>query len=170
MIRNFFKVAIRNLLKSKGFSIINLLGLSIGMASAMLICIWIVNELRFEQFHEKKDRIYEVWNKAAFSGKMNAWNTTPKVLARTLEKDVPEVEAAVRVDWTQNKLFSIGEKRLMIRGNPVDSNFLQVLSFPLLQGNPAKALDGPRNLVITEDLAEKLFGTKDAMGKEVKVD
>lgn len=170
MLRNFFKVAIRNLLKSKGFSVINLLGLSIGMASAMLICIWIVNEIRFEQFHEKKDRIYEVWNKAAFSGKMNTWNTTPKVLARTIEKDVPEVEAAVRVDWTQNKLFSIGEKRLMIRGIPVDSNFLQVFSFPMLQGNPLKALDGPRNLVITEGLAEKLFGTKDAMGKEVKVD
>lgn len=169
MIRNLFKIAIRNLWKSKGFSIINLLGLSIGMASAMLILIWIVNEISFEQFHEKKDRIYEVWNKAAFSGKMNAWNTTPKVLARTLEKDVPEVEMAVRVDWPSNTLFSIGDKRIMVSGINVDSNFLQVFTFPMVKGNPVNALYNPHHIVITESLSKKLFGSGEGMGREVKL-
>src|SRR4051812_47973630 len=136
MIKNFFKIALRNLLRNKGFSAINILGLAIGMASAMLILLWIQNEISFDQFHEKKDRIYEAWNRASFSGKLNSWNTTPKILARTLEKDFPEVEQCVRVDWGSNYLFSIGDKRITRPGKIVDSNFLQVFTFPLLKGNP----------------------------------
>jgi hypothetical protein len=133
MIKNFLKIAFRNLIRSKGFSAINILGLAIGMASAILILLWIQNEMSYDQFHEKKDRIYEAWNRAEFSGELQAWNTTPKVLARTLERDLPEVEAAVRVDWGSNFLFTIGEKRLTVEGKIVDSNFLQVFSFPLLK-------------------------------------
>ena len=97
MLTNFFKVAWRNLLRNKGFSFINIAGLAIGMAAAILITLWIQHEMSYDQFHVKKDRIYEAWNKAHFSGKLQCWNTTPKILARTLEKDVPEVERAVRV-------------------------------------------------------------------------
>lgn len=170
MIKNFFKIAWRNLLRNKGFSTINILGLAIGMASAMLILLWIMNEVSYDQFHEHKDRIYEAWNKADFNGEVNAWNTTPKVLARTLERDIPEVERAVRVDWQQSYLFSIGDKRLKLTGNIVDSGFLQMFSFPLVQGNPATALMDMHNIVITETMARKLFGTTDAMGKTVKID
>ncbi|WP_315823729.1 ABC transporter permease [Paraflavitalea speifideaquila] len=84
MIKNFFKIAWRSLLRSKGFSAINILGLVVGMASAILILLWIQNEVSYDQFHEKKDRIYEAWNRAEFSGELNCWNTTPKVLARAL--------------------------------------------------------------------------------------
>ena len=124
MLRNYFKIAIRNLRRNTAFSFINIFGLSIGMASAMLIFLWMINEISYDQFHDKKDRIYEAWNKAEFSNKLQCWNTTPKVLARTLEKDLPEVQSAVRVDWTNNALFSVGEKRLTVPGNYVDSNFL----------------------------------------------
>ncbi len=169
MIRNFFKIAWRNLIKRKGFSFINILGLSIGMASAMLILMWIVNEVSFDQFHKNKDRIYEVWNKAHFSGELHAWNTTPKVLARTLEKDLPEVEMAARMDWGSNILFSIGDKRLMAKGNAADSNFLQVFTFPLLNGNAKTALENPNNIVVTESFGKSLFGNENPMGKEVKL-
>src|SRR5215203_2772374 len=121
MLKNYLKIALRNLFRNKAFSAINIAGLAIGMASAILILLWIQNEVSYDQFHEKKDRIYEAWNRAHFSGKMQAWNTTPKILARTLERDMPEVEHAVRVDWTSENLFSIGEKRLTVRGNVVDS-------------------------------------------------
>src|SRR4029078_727502 len=131
MFKNYFKVAFRNLFRNKGFSIINISGLAVGMASSMLILLWIQNEMSYDQFHEKKDRIYEAWNRAEFSGKLQCWNTTPKVLARTLERDLPEVEQSVRVDWKNDHLFSIGDKRLTVGGNVVDSNFLQVFSFPL---------------------------------------
>ncbi len=170
MLKNFFKIAWRGLLRSKGFSAINIAGLVVGMASAILILLWIQNEVSYDQFHEKKDRIYEAWNKAEFSGELNCWNTTPKVLARTLEKDLPEVEAAVRVDWGSNFLFTVGDKKLTVRGNMVDSNFLQVFTFPLLKGNPALVLKDMHSIVLTETLARKLFGKEEPMGKIIKID
>lgn len=170
MIKNFFKVAWRNLLRNKGFSFINISGLAIGMASAILIMLWIKHELSYDQFHEKKDRIYEAWNRAHFSGKLQCWNTTPKILARTLEKDIPEVERAVRVNWPRNVLFSVGDKRLTVSGNMVDTGFLQMFSFPLLKGDARTALKDGSSIILTETLAKKVFGDEPAMGKVIKVD
>src|SRR5580698_9601766 len=116
MLKNYLKVAFRNLWKNRGFSFINITGLAVGMASAILILLWIQNEVSYDQFHEKKDRIYEAWNRAHFDGKLMSWSTTPKILARTLEKDLPEVEQCVRVHWPSNFLFSIGDKRLTVQG------------------------------------------------------
>lgn len=170
MFKNYLKVAVRNLLRNKGFSFINISGLAVGMASAILIILWIQNEVSYDQFHANKDRIYEAWNKAVFSGKLQCWNTTPKVLARTLEHDVPEVERSVRVNWPSNFLFSVGEKRITKIGNIVDSGFLQMFTFPLLKGNPATALNDMHSIVLTERFSKELFGSEDAMGKVVKLD
>ncbi|HEY4154879.1 MAG TPA: ABC transporter permease, partial [Puia sp.] len=170
MLKNFLKIAFRNLWKNKGFTVINITGLAIGMASAMLLLLWIHDELSFDQFHEKKDRIYEVWNRANFSGELHCWNTTPKILARTMEKDFPEIEHSVRVNWPSNYLFSVGEKRLMVQGNIVDSPFLDVFSFPLISGNPHTALNDMHSIVITQKLSKKLFGKEDPMGKLIKID
>ena len=170
MIKTFFKIAWRNLVRAKGFSFINICGLAVGMAATTLIVLWIQNEVSYDQFHEKKDRIYEAWNKAVFSSKLNCWNTTPKILARTVEKDIPEVERAVRVNWPSNYLFSIGDKRLMVQGNIVDTGFLQVFTFPSLRGDANTALNTNSSIVITETLAKKLFDRDDAMGKVVKID
>ncbi|RYG23725.1 MAG: ABC transporter permease, partial [Chitinophagaceae bacterium] len=170
MLRNFFKVAYRNLLRSKGFSFINIFGLAVGMASAILIVLWIQNEVSYDQFHKNKDRIYEAWNRATFDAKLFSWNTTPKVLARTLERDLPEVERAVRVNWPSNFLFSIGDKRIMKTGNMVDTGFLQMFSFPLVKGNPATALNDMHSIILTQKLATAIFGKEDAMGKMIKID
>ena len=170
MIKNFLKVAYRNIFKNKGFTFINIAGLAVGMASAIIILLWIQHEMSFDDFHEKKDRIYEVWNRATFSGEVHAWNTTPKVLARTSERDIPEVEQAVRVDWERNYLFSVGDKRLTVEGRIVDSNFLQVFTFPLLKGDPKNVLNDMHSIVLTQSLAKKLFGTDDVIGKIIKID
>ena len=170
MIKNFFKIAWRNLLRKKSFSFINISGLAIGMAAAILIFLWIRHEVSYDQFHERKSRIYEAWNKATFSGKLQCWNTTPKILARTVEKDIPEIERSVRVDWPRNYLFSIGEKRLTAGGNIVDTGFLQLFSFPLLKGNPATALRNGNSIILTQTLAKKIFGNEEAMGKVIKID
>lgn len=170
MLKNYFKIAFRNMLRNKAFSFINISGLAIGMAAAILILLWIQNEVSYDQFHEKKERIYEAWNRAEFSGKLQAWNTTPKVLARTLERDFPEVEQATRVNWPSNYLFSIGDKRLTVRGNIVDSNFLNMFSFPLLKGNASTVLKDMHSIVLTEKLAEKIYGDEDPMGKVIKLD
>ncbi|WP_020594716.1 ABC transporter permease [Spirosoma panaciterrae] len=169
MLTNYVKIAFRNLLRSKGFSAINIVGLSIGMASAILIILWIQHELSYDQFHEKKDRIYEAWNRSIFSNKLESWNTTPRVLAKTLTHDFPEIERTARVDWTQDMLFTVGDKRLVAKGNVVDSTFLSMFSFPLLRGNPTTVLNGANTLVVTEKLAQKLFGNADPMGRTVKL-
>ena len=170
MFKNFFKIAFRNLWKNKGFSFINITGLAIGMASAMLLLLWIYDEVSYDRFHVKKDRIYEAWNRAEFSGEMHSWNTTPKVLARTLEHDFPEVEVAVRVNWPSSYLFTVGEKKIMVEGNAVDTAFLEMFSFPLLKGNPRTALNDLHSVVVTEKLSKKLFGNEDPMGKLIKID
>jgi putative ABC transport system permease protein len=170
MIKNYLKIAFRNLLKNKGFSFINILGLSVGMASAILILLWIQNEVSYDQFHEKKDRIYEAWNKDFFSGKLQCWNTTPMIFARSVERDFPEVEQATRVNWPSSYLFSVGEKRLTVKGNIVDSNFLNVFSFPLLKGNADIVLKDMYSIVLTEKLAKKIFGNEEAVGKQIRID
>jgi putative ABC transport system permease protein len=170
MIKNFFKVAWRNLLRNKAFSFINISGLSIGMAAAILIMLWIQSEVTKEQFHEKKSRIYEAWNKATFSGKLQCWSTTPKILARTIEKDIPEIERAVRVSWNRNFLFSIGDKRITANGNMVDSGFLQMFSFPLVKGDANTALNKDYSIILTQSAAKKVFGDEEPMGKTIKVE
>lgn len=170
MIKNYLKIAFRNLLRNKAFSFINISGLAIGMASTILIFLWIQSEVTYDRFHEKEDRIYEAWNRTEFSGKLQCWNTTPKILARTLEKDLPEVERAVRVNWQRQFLFSVGDKRLTVGGHMVDTGFLQMFSFPLLKGNPETALNGGSSIVLTEKLAKKIFGEEEAMGQVIKID
>lgn len=169
MITNFFKVAYRNFVRNKGFSFINITGLAIGMTAAMLILMWIQNELSYDGFHKNKDRIYEVWNRVAFEGKLECSNTVPAPLARVLEKDLPEVERAVRVISNGNVLFSVGDRKLIKSGNMVDTGFLQMFSFPMLKGNPATALNDVHSIVLTENTAESLFGKEDPMGKVIRL-
>ncbi len=170
MFRNYFKTAIRNLLRYKGFSFINIAGLATGMASATLIFLWIQSEVNYEQFHPNKERIYQAWNKATFSGKLQCWSTTPKVLAKYAQKDIPEIEQATRVDWPSNYLVTYNEKRLRLLGNIVDSNFFLVFRFPLLQGAPHTVLNDAHSMVVTESFAEKMFGDENPVGKIVKLD
>lgn len=169
MIQNYFKIAWRNLVGNKGFSAINILGLATGMASAILIFLWMQNEVSYDRFHEKKDRIYEAWNQSKMNGEISSWNTTPKVLAKTVQQDFPEVEQAVRENSLGALLFSVGEKRLTATGDIADSNFFKVFSFPLLKGSAKTALADMHNIVLTEKLSKKLFGDQEAMGKIVRL-
>src|SRR6185437_7196850 len=139
------------------------------MASAILILLWMQNEISYDDFHAKRDRIYEAWNRAEFSGALHCWNTTPKVLGAALQRDMPEVEHAARCDWSHDRLFSVGEKRLMVRGSAVDSDFLQIFSFPLLRGNLNTVLNDGYSIVLTESLAKSLFGNEDAIGKVIRL-
>src|SRR3569833_3669954 len=169
MFKNYLKITRRNLLRQKGFSFINIVGLAIGMASAALILFWVQNELSYDQFHTKKDRLYEVYNRSVFDGKLWCWGTTPKVMAQTLKSGYPQVEETCRTK-NANFLFTIGDKHLNVEGNFTDPGFLTMFSFPLVSGNPNTALNNGNSVVITEKLSKKLFGNENAMGKVVKID
>lgn len=170
MIKNFFKIAWRNLLRSKGFSFLNITGLAIGMAASSLITIWLLNEVSYDRFHVNAARIFNVYNSDKNDGKIYCWNTTPKVMAQAIRQDYPEVESVVRVNWPQPLLFTTGEKKLKASGHCVDSGFLNMFSFPLLNGNANTVLNTGNSIVITETLAKKLFNSTDVMGKTVQVD
>lgn len=170
MLKNFFKVVYRNAIRNKGFSIINITGLAVGMAAAILILLWIHSEVSFDTFHSNKNRIYEVWNRMTFEGKINTSNGVSEPLARVLEKEIPEVERAVRVTQVNNILLSSGDKKLIKSGRVVDTGFLQVFTFPMLQGNPATALNDQHGIVLTENTARSLFANEDAIGKMIRLD
>jgi putative ABC transport system permease protein len=169
MIRNFILVAYRNLKRNRIFSVINILGLAIGMASAILIGLWIQDETGFDRFHAKEERLFQVYRQDDMNGQPVTMDNTPRILATTLKADFPEVEDVVRWQNT-NFLLSAGDRHFNEQGNFTDSGFLNMFSFPLIQGNPNTALNGPTDMVITESLAKKLFGNEPATGKQVRLD
>ena len=124
----------------------------------------------FDNFYKDKERIYQVWNKYEIEGQISCWNVTPKVMGRYIQKDYPEVEQVARVNYSFPILFSFGDKKLNVRGNIVDSSFLQLFSFPAIKGDIRNALNNPNSVVITEAFAQKMFGAEDPIGKVVKVD
>ncbi len=158
-------------MKNKFYSFINILGLTIGMASAILILLWIQNEMSHDRFYEKTDRIYLANNRDKVNGKMLAWNNTPKPLGLAIKNDYPEVEDVVRLnEYAANFLISTGEKHFSIHGEFADPGFLKMFSLPLLEGNPNTSLNNPNSIVLTQQLAIKLFGKEDAVGQTVRVD
>lgn len=171
MIKNYLKLAFRNLYKSKAHTLINISGLAVGMASVILILLWIQNELSHDRFYKKIDRIYTINNKDTVNGKLEAWNNTPKIMGPTIKAEFPEVEDVVRInDYGANFLLTVGDKHLNLHGDFVDSTFFNIFDLPLIAGNAQKCLEKPNYIVLTQQLAKKLFGNEDAMGKTVRID
>jgi putative ABC transport system permease protein len=169
MLDHFFKITLRNLWRNKTFSAINIIGLSIGMASALLIGLWIQNEVSVDRFHEKADRIHLLYSREDNNGKPDVWPRVSALMAPELKKDYPEVEDAVKFRIVFF-LMTEGDKHLNLRGAFADSTFLSVFSFPLLEGNSKNALSGDQGIVLTQNLAKSLFGAEDPMGKTVRID
>lgn len=170
MIRNYIKIAWRNLLRNKSFSFINITGLAVGMASAMLILLWIHHEISYDNFHEKKDRLYQVWNNYTIDGKIQTWRNTPMPMAAAIQQDYPEVEQVTRVTHMPPVKIDLGEKKFYGRGRVVDSTFLEMFTFPVLKGDPATALNDVSSIVLTEKLAETIFGDTNPIGQVLKLD
>lgn len=170
MLRNYIRVAMRQLLKNKVFSVINTSGLAIGMAAVMLILIWVNHELSYENFQENKERIWQLWNKGEWSGDLQCWPNTPKVASKVLRSDFPEIEKVARFNWSNMALLNYNGKKFNARGNIVDPEFLDVFTFPLIKGNKAHLFDDLHSIVITERLAKKLFGDENPVGKIVRRD
>ncbi|WEK34847.1 MAG: ABC transporter permease [Candidatus Pseudobacter hemicellulosilyticus] len=167
MLRNYLLIALRNLWKNKSFTAINITGLSVGMASAILILLWIQNEWSMDKFHEKDQRLFQVWNQT--EGETYGWNSTPKILGPTLKQEFPDIQQICRMQNIYGALAIVGDNKLKVNGQFVDSTFLSMFSFPLVQGNPGTALRDPNNILLTESLARKLFGSTDVIGKIVQI-
>ncbi len=169
MFRNYFRVAMRNSLRNKSFSAINILGLATGIASVMLIMLWVQNELSYDRFHHDSDRLYEAWNRDVFDGRIECWSTTPRILASTLKGEYPEVEQAISyADYQMEFLVLNGDKKFTDNSGIItETPFLSMFNFPLLSGDPATALNDPFSIVITKKFADKLFDQEPAQGKQI---
>lgn len=169
MLKNYLTIAVRNLWRSKGHSFINITGLAVGMASAILIILWIYNEVSYDQFHTKKDNLYQAWNRGVFDSKLRCWPSTPKILGPTLKDEYPEVEAIAR-GYFRWFVTVVGEKKMSSKALVTDSAFLSMFSFPLVEGDPATALNDVHNMIVTRKMAKKMFGDDDALNREIKID
>lgn len=158
MFKNYVKIAIRNIGKQKFFSIINILGLACGIASALFVALYIFDELNYDKFNEKGERIYRMNLHGRLSGQEIYTTNTSPPMYKALVSEIPEVEEAVRVrdmgEWIfRNETIAFNETDIYT----ADSNFFSVFSFKMLYGNPETALVEPQSLVISEDLAKKYF-------------
>ena len=169
MLRNYLNIAWRNLTRANGYTFINMTGLAVGMAASALIFLWIQSELAYDRFYSKTDRLFQVYNRDKFSGNLQAWRTTPIPLAPALKQNYPDIEDVARCRPT-TLLLTADANIMNIAGAFTDPAFLKLFDFPLMAGNKEKALYETNGIVITKALAEKLFGTANALGKVIQVD
>jgi putative ABC transport system permease protein len=170
--KNYIKIAFRNLIKLKTYSFINITGLAVGMASTILILLWVQDELSFDRFHQDADRIYRITDYEKYSnGEEVTFSMNPPALASALKDEYPEIADAVRIRKLSNVVVQYGEKFFSEDGMLfADPSFLEVFSFPLVNGNKENALINPQSIVITEKMALKYFGKEHPIGKTIRID
>lgn len=167
MLKNYFKIAWRNIVRQKAYSLLNIAGLSIGMACSILILLWVQNELSYDRFHPRAEQLFRLTCSAGdFRAAVSAAG-----MARGLKSELPQIKNGLRISKWAPKLVEVGDKKLEEkRVIYADSNFLDFFTFPLLAGNKATALQDPGGILITEEMAMKYFNTRQAVGKTIRMD
>lgn len=170
MIKNYFKVAWRNLIKSKGYSAINIGGLAVGMAVAMLIGLWVYDELSFDKYHKNYDRIAQVMQHANFNGEVETQNANPAVMGPELRnKFGSDFKYVVQASWTGGHLLSVGDKHINKVGIFFEPDAPDMLTLKMLKGTRA-GLKDPYSIMLSETAAESVFGNEDPINKIIKFD
>lgn len=170
MLKNYLKIAWRNLLKNKGFTAINIVGLAIGMAGALMILLWLQNMLTMDRYHEKSDRLYIMSNRDEHQGSKFAWVYTPKILGPSMKEEFPDIETYSRYSGENYFLTTYQDKKLKTKLSFVDPGFFNMFSFPIAKGEKTNLLNDLKSIVITAKKAKDLFGDDDPIGKIIKID
>jgi putative ABC transport system permease protein len=170
MIRNYFKIAWRNIAHNKSFSAINILGLALGMACSLLIFLWIQDEFSVDAYHTNGPQLYNVMERQFYDGKVEASSGTPGLLADELKKEFPEIAYAAGLSWEEERTFSVGDKLNKEKGRAAGADWFRMFSIPLLAGTAETALNAPANIAISRKLATNYFGSPQvAMGKSIRI-
>lgn len=173
MIANYLMIALRNLRKHFTYSTINIAGLSLGLATCLLLMMWIRHELSYDQFHTNYDKLYRVSMEYSFGGQTAKTAQSPTALLPTLQSNFPEIESGTRYYNTSSFGPFVVTKGDLAFEEPryfyADSTFFDVFTFPLVKGDPRTALTAPNSLVLTESVARKYFGDEDPIGQPLRV-
>ncbi len=172
MLQNYLKITLRSLLKQKGLAFINIFGLSLGLACFTLFLLYAVNELSFDRFHQKADRIFRIYqHEVAMGGNPAAKHSfMPMLMGPALEEDFPDIESALRLKdpWDAEYIRANGQvSRTGV--TYADPAFFEVFSFPLVSGDPVSALKDRHSVVLTEKTAHQYFGNENPVGKTVEI-
>jgi ABC-type antimicrobial peptide transport system permease subunit len=168
MIKNYFKVAWRNLLRNKAHSFINIAGLSVGLACSLLILLWVQNERSIDAFHEHSKQLFTVYGVVHNNHKLNGTYELPGVLADEIKRRIPEVEYATGMGFGETSVFRVGDKSLKISGNSAGADYFKMFSYPLLQGTAQTALNTVSSIAISRKMAGEFFGSpENAIGKNI---
>jgi putative ABC transport system permease protein len=173
MLKNLLLVALRNFKRDKWYSLLNILGLTIGITFGLLLIFYIKDELSYDHSNEKLDRIYRITAYNKESGKdMMKWAITQNPLGPTLKREYPEVEESVRFVSNGKTMFQLGDLKLYIeKVYYADSNVFKVFTYPFLEGDPRTALVAPNSMVLTASVAKEYFGkTTGVVGKSLRND
>ena len=171
MIKNYLKVALRIIRRNKVYSVINISGLAFGMACCILIFLWVQDEFSFDRFHQNADHLYLVATHERYGTKISTSSGTPSAMGPALRAEYPEIVDTARVCSGPHALnFAFGDKKFREEVEAVDPSFLEIFTFPLLQGDPKTALSDPHSVVMTKRMALKYFGTDDPIGKIIRID
>ena len=170
MIKNLLLIAFRNLKKDRWYSLVNIVGLTIGITFSLFLIFYVKDELSFDKHHKKADRIYRINTYIHEQDKNTDWTLSQIILGPTLKKDYPEVEEAVRFIGRERTLFKNGDKNFYeTKAYYADSNVFNVFTHKFIEGKPATALNEPFDIVISKSLAHKYFGKNSAaVGKTLK--
>ncbi len=172
MFKNYLKTAVRNLLRYKGFSLINILSLAIGITGCLVIALFVWDEKQFDRSIEGGENIYRIYEETTTGNNITHGASVPPAYATFLERQYPEVDTTLRILMTGDKfLMEVGDKRnYEEKGWFVESSFFKIFPIKFLKGSQATALTAPASIVISEDLATRYFGTQDPLGKTVSID
>jgi putative ABC transport system permease protein len=171
MIRHAVRLAIRNFERHKSSFFINLTGLSTGLACALLIFLWVHDELQVDKFHEKDERLFQVMEHQQYAADIMTTVSTPGLLAETLAEEIPEIEHAATITWPNRYTLSVGEQNIKAAGYDVGPDFFHLFSFPLIQGQADQVLQDVNAMILSRSTAENLFDSKEgAMGQAVELD
>ncbi len=170
MIRNYLKVAFRNLTRNGVYSFINIVGLAVGLGCSILISLWVFDELSYDRFQQKLNRLSQLWINATYDGKVNTFQSVPYPSYLEIRNEDSRIKNTTIANWGGESLLTAGEKRMSKKSFYVGEEFLEMFQFHLLFGQADKVLDDPNSIVLTVSTARALFGTDDAIGKSVKVD
>jgi putative ABC transport system permease protein len=170
MFRNYFKTAWRNLLKNKVYSTLNIMGLAVGMAVALLIGLWTYNEYTYDRFLPNYQQLYHVKRNFNSNGQIITFGNVSLKLTEVLRSQIPEIEYVAESDWMIPHGLKVGDKKFYLAGAQINGDFLKMFEYPLLVGNAATVLKDPYSIVLTQSTAKALFGNEDPIGKTVRFD